>query len=65
MSDPYLPIAHPPSCLSQDTLADLLLPPQGKNARGEVVKPKLTIKQDPKGMVVVTGTTVLEVTCAK
>ncbi|MEW5314403.1 MAG: hypothetical protein WDW38_005908 [Sanguina aurantia] len=51
--------------LYQDTLADLLLPPQGKNARGEVVKPKLTIKQDPKGMVVVTGTTVLEVTCAK
>jgi len=40
---------------------DLLLPPQPKNKKGEVEVPKLEIKKDPKGMVVVQGATVVEV----
>jgi len=51
--------------LYQDTMMDLLLPPQPKNKKGEVEVPKLEIKKDPKGMVVVQGATVVEVTSAR
>jgi hypothetical protein len=40
---------------------DLLLPPPAKNAKGQVEVPKLEIKKDSKGMVVVQGATVVEV----
>jgi hypothetical protein len=40
----------------QDTLMDLLLPPQFKSD-----PPKLEIKKDPKGMVTVQGATIVEV----
>ncbi|GAX81265.1 hypothetical protein CEUSTIGMA_g8697.t1 [Chlamydomonas eustigma] len=46
--------------LYQDTLMDLLLPPQFKSD-----PPKLEIKKDPKGMVTVQGATIVEVTSAK
>lgn len=65
--------ASPPRSISiymlelyQDTLMDLLLPPQpkGRSAHGFEV-PKLEIKKDPKGLVTVMGATVVEVTSAK
>lgn len=41
---------------------DMLLPPQGKNKQGlPLDPPKLDIKKDPKGMVTVTGATVVQV----
>jgi len=40
---------------------DLLLPPPAKNKKGEYEVPKLEIKKDPKGMVVVQGATLVEV----
>ncbi|KAG2501877.1 hypothetical protein HYH03_000375 [Edaphochlamys debaryana] len=51
--------------LYQDSLQDLLLPPQPKGSRQPVDLPKLDIKKDPKGMVTVVGATVVEVTSAK
>lgn len=52
--------------LYQDTLMDLLLPPQPKGRSVQPPDPpKLEIKKDPKGMVTVTGATVVEVTSAK
>jgi hypothetical protein len=49
--------------LYQDTLADLLLPPQPKTLRPDVQR--LEIKKDTKGMVSVMGATIVEVTSAK
>ncbi|PNH02813.1 Kinesin-like calmodulin-binding protein [Tetrabaena socialis] len=53
--------------LYQDSLQDLLLPPQPKNInvgqRPDL--PKLEIKKDPKGMVNVVGATIVEVTSGK
>lgn len=51
--------------LYQDTLMDLLLPPQPKNNKNVVEIPKLEIKKDQKGMVTVVGATIVEVTSAK
>ncbi|KAJ9511982.1 hypothetical protein QJQ45_004434 [Haematococcus lacustris] len=52
--------------LYQDSLMDLLLPPQPKGRGGQVADlPKLDIKKDPKGLVTVAGATIVEVTSAK
>lgn len=51
--------------LYQETLVDLLLPAQPKNAGKAAEVPRLEIKKDTKGMVTVMGATVVEVTSSK
>ncbi len=54
---------------AQDTLMDMLLPAPAKGAKNTSPlpqePPKLDIKKDPKGMVTVTGATVVQVSARR